>query len=148
MNTALRHVKLSWLATLGIIILLAGCSALGAKDGVTKFTLAGAAEVPPVTTTAYGQGAITVAPDKSVSGMATTYGLSGTAAHIHEGAPGQNGPVIVPLIKTADSSWSVPAGVTFTAAQHASYMTGNLYVNVHSAAYPAGELRGQLIPKK
>jgi hypothetical protein len=106
-------------------------------------TLSGANEVPAVMTSATGGGMITVADDGAVSGSVTTRGVAGTAAHIHEGASGVNGPVIVPLMKDGDT-YKVPAGARFTAAQMASFKAGNLYINVHSAANPGGEIRGQL----
>jgi hypothetical protein len=73
-------------------------------------------------------------------------GVEGTMAHIHLAAPGANGPVIVPMAKTADGVWSVPAGAKLTDAQFQSFKDGNLYVNVHSAANRGGEIRGQLKP--
>jgi hypothetical protein len=76
----------------------------------------------------------------------TTTGIVATAAHIHMAAKGQNGPVIVPLSKTADNVWSVPAGAKLTDAQYDAYKAGNLYVNVHSAANKGGEIRAQLQP--
>ncbi len=111
-----------------------------------KVTLAGSQEVPPVTTSASGTGSIVIAPDGSVSGSVTTAGVDGTMAHIHEAPMGQNGPVIVPFTKTADSMWSVPAGAKLTDAQLQSLKSGNLYINVHSAANKGGEIRGQLKP--
>jgi hypothetical protein len=82
----------------------------------------------------------------SVSGSVTTSGIAGIAAHIHDGAPGKNGPVIVPMAKTADNTWSIAAGAKFTDAQYEAFKAGNLYVNVHSAANKGGEIRGQLKP--
>ena len=111
-----------------------------------KVTLAGSQEVPPVTTSASGAGSIMVGPDGSVSGSVTTSGVDGTMAHIHEAPMGQNGPVIVPFAKTADNVWSVPAGAKLTDAQLQSLRSGNLYINVHSAANKGGEIRGQLKP--
>jgi len=111
-----------------------------------KVTLAGSQEVPPVTTSASGTGSIMVSPDGSVSGSVTTVGVDGTMAHIHEAPMGQNGPVIVPFAKTADSVWTVPAGAKLTDAQLQSLKSGNLYINVHSAANKGGEIRGQLKP--
>ena len=111
-----------------------------------KVTLAGSQEVPPVTTSASGTGSIMVSPDGSVSGSITTTGVDGTMAHIHEAPMGQNGPVIVPFAKTADNVWSVPAGAKLTDAQLQSLKSGNLYINVHSAANKGGEIRGQLKP--
>ena len=96
---------------------------------------------------AAGAGTISVAADKSVSGSITTTGIEGKAAHIHQGAAGANGPVIVPLTKSGDATWSVPAGAMLTDAQYAAYLAGGLYVNVHSAANPGGEIRAQLSAK-
>jgi hypothetical protein len=109
--------------------------------------LDGGNEVPPVTTTATGNVTMTVSADKSVSGSIMTTGIKAMAAHIHEGAAGTNGPVIIPLKNSADNTWLVPTGAMLTDKQYASYMAGNLYVNVHSAAHPNGEIRAQLNPK-
>ena len=111
-----------------------------------NISLSGAQEVPPVTTAATASGTITVAGDGAVSGSISTSGMEATMAHIHEAATGQNGPVIVPLSKTADNVWSVPQGAKLSAAQMQSFKDGNLYVNVHSAANKAGEIRSQLKP--
>jgi hypothetical protein len=116
-----------------------------AQDG-TDFSLTGDAEVPPVATPAVGSGKITVSAEHSVSGSITTSGIVATAAHIHEGNPGKNGPVVVALTKSADSTYSVPDGTRFSDTQYASYLSGAYYINVHSAAHPGGEIRGQLLP--
>ena len=110
-----------------------------------KVTLAGDQEVPPVKSAGAGTGTIIIGTDRTVSGSVTSTGIAGTAAHIHEAASGINGPVIVPLTKDGDT-YGVPAGTKLTDAQYASFQAGNLYVNVHTAANPGGELRGQLKP--
>jgi hypothetical protein len=94
-----------------------------------------------------GTGSFEISPDKSINGVVATSGILATAAHIHEGAAGGNGPVIVPLTKTGDNTWSVAPNTKLTDSQHASYLAGNLYVNVHSTKYPDGEIRDQLKPK-
>lgn len=132
-----------WIVLSAVAISLSGCANMGLSSD-TEVTLSGNQEVPPVTTSASGSGIITIGPDKSVSGSITTAGVAATAAHIHDGAPGRNGPVIIPLVSTSDNVWTVPAGAKLTDAQHESYRAGNLYVNVHSAAHKGGELRGQL----
>ena len=111
-----------------------------------KVKLIGAEETPPVTSSATGTGTIVIAADKSVSGTIKTTGIDGTVAHIHVGAPGVAGPPIITLTKGADGTWMVPAGSKLTDDQYASFKAGNLYVNVHSAAHPPGEIRAQLKP--
>jgi hypothetical protein len=111
-----------------------------------KVKLNGAEETPPVTTSASGNGTISIAADKSVSGTIKTAGMDGTVAHIHVGAPGQSGPPIITLSKSADGVWSVPAGSKLTDEQYASFKAGNLYVNIHSAEHKPGEIRAQLKP--
>lgn len=110
--------------------------------------LSGANEVPPVTTTASGTAVLAMDPvTNRISGFVRSSGISGTAAHIHEGPAGVAGPVIVPLTETPAGSgvWVVPAGQVLTAGQAASFNAGNLYYNVHSAANPGGEIRGQIL---
>jgi hypothetical protein len=143
-----------WLGLGAATLLIAGCAG---TYGIHRTSLTGAQEVPPVTTNAYGTTDIAVLPSKcpsagsssncpTVYGIVTTSGMAGTAAHIHQGAAGQNGPVIVPLVKTGENAWAVPPGTTLTDAQYAAYGAGLLYVNVHSDANKGGEIRAQLKP--
>ena len=111
-----------------------------------KVKLTGAEEIPPVATSATGGGTISINADKSVSGTIKPEGLDGTVAHIHVGAPGESGPPIITLNKSADGAWSVPPGSQLTDEQYSSFKAGKLYVNVHSAAHKAGEIRAQLTP--
>ena len=111
-----------------------------------KVNLSGAQETPPVTTSASGSGTISIGADKSVSGTIKTTAIEGTVAHIHVGAPGQSGPPIITLDKSAAGVWTVPAGSKLTDEQFASFKAGNLYVNVHSAEHKPGEIRAQLKP--
>jgi len=124
-------------------ILALGAVTGSALAGDTKVMLSGANEVPPVTTKATGEGMITVADDGAVTGSVKTEGIQGTAAHIHVGAAGKNGPVAVPFTKDGDS-FKAPAGAKLSADQMKAYKAGDLYFNVHSAAHPDGEIRGQL----
>jgi len=73
-----------------------------------------------------------------VSGMATT------AAHVHQAAPGVNGPIIVPLTDAGGNVWNVPANARLSAEQLTAFKQGNLYYNAHSAQFPNGEIRGQI----
>ena len=127
-------------------ILLAACAGMTSKTRSVNVALSGSEQVPAVTTAARGSGTVTVGEDMSVSGSVTVSGLSPSAAHIHLGARGTNGPVAVGLAKTADNVWSVPAGAKFTEAQYKAFLAGETYINVHTQAYKGGEIRGQLQP--
>ena len=131
---------------LGVMVALVAMGVGVASAVDAKVTLSGGQEVPPVTTSASGSGTITVAADQSISGKITTTGVKGTAAHIHVAAPGTNGPVIVPLTKDGENGWAVGPGAKLQDAHFQAFKDGNLYVNVHSAANPNGEIRGQIKP--
>jgi Cu/Zn superoxide dismutase len=64
------------------------------------------------------------------------------AAHIHSGARGKAGPVIVPLC--APCRTGAQGRVTVNASVLNALESGNTYVNVHTAKNPAGEIRGQV----
>ena len=114
-------------------------------SGAVSVKLSGAEEVPPVKVEGSGSGTIRVNADGTVSGSVTTTGVQGTMAHIHQGAKGQNGPVIIPLTKSGDT-YTVPASAKLNDAQMKAFKAGNLYVNVHTARNKGGEVRGQLTP--
>jgi CHRD domain len=122
-----------------------GRTAMAPAPG-SALALSGAQEVPPVNTQASGTSTITVVGDKTVVGRVETSNLNATAAHIHQGPSGQNGPVVITLVKAGDNAWAVPSNTVLTSAQYDAYRRGELYVNVHSAANPNGEIRGQLKP--
>lgn len=132
------------------VLLVAACSSMGGPGGgitgKTSAALSGAQQVPPVSTSASGRSTISVASDRTVSGAVIVTGMEPTAAHIHQGAMGMNGPVVLPLARTAPMTFSVPAGAKLSDAQYAALKEGKLYVNVHSAAYPGGEVRMQMAP--
>jgi hypothetical protein len=76
--------------------------------------------------------------------VVNTIGVTGSEAHIHQGAPGQNGPVVASLAQTPSGSGIWTGKIAVTDAQINSIMDGGFYVDVHSAAFPEGELRGQI----
>src|ERR1041384_2671893 len=127
---------------------LAACSSMPSwmPGSGTSVSLTGAAENPPVSTSATGSGKFRIADDGSISGSVTTTGIEGTMAHIHMApAKGQNGGVIVPLTKSGDT-YSVPEGKKLTPEQVQAFKEGRLNVNVHSAAHKPGEIRADLQP--
>ncbi|MEP7083831.1 MAG: CHRD domain-containing protein, partial [Betaproteobacteria bacterium] len=68
----------------------------------SSLSLSGAEEVPPVATSALGTGSFEIPADHSISGSIATTGINATAAHIHVGAVGRNGPVVVALTRSGD----------------------------------------------
>jgi hypothetical protein len=141
-----RRVLISALTFAGILGALAGCTTMSDSMYTQTVTLSGASEVPPVTTAATGTATVTIKPDHSVTVKETVTGMTATASHIHQGAAGANGPVIVPFTKTADNTFVSADGAKLTDAQYDAFKAGNLYVNVHSAAHAGGEIRAQLKP--
>jgi hypothetical protein len=129
-------------------LLLTGCASAPATDSAqeVQVDLGGSQEVPPVDAPGSANGSIKVTADGAISGSITTTDVAGVAAHVHMGAVGKNGPVIVPLKKAGKDTWRVPEGAKLNADQMAAYKAGLLYVNIHTAAHKSGEVRGQIIP--
>ena len=111
-----------------------------------KATLDGKSEVPPNASAAKGTADLDYdAASKKLSWKVTYSGLSGpaTAAHFHGPAEaGKNAGVAV-AIPNATSS-PVEGSATLTDAQAADLAAGKYYVNIHTAANPGGEIRGQV----
>ncbi|HEV2976629.1 MAG TPA: CHRD domain-containing protein [Casimicrobiaceae bacterium] len=139
-----QHALLIAIVLAGALGVVVGGVSMSQPMSAQQIVLSGSNEVPPVTTSASGTGTVTVNPDHTVSASVTVTGMTATASHIHEGAAGSNGPVIVPFTKAGDNKFAAPAGAKLTDSQYASYKAGNLYVNVHSAEHPGGEIRAQL----
>ena len=146
MDAVKRFSRHSFLALVSAATLLFAGYSGSALSQEIKVMLSGDQEIPPVTTAGTGIGTLVVGADKSVSGSATISGMSVTVAHIHEAPAGKNGPIVFPLTKTSDAVWTVPAGAKLTDAQYESYKAGNLYFNMHSAAYKGGKIRGKISP--
>lgn len=141
-----RRVLIAALAA--SLLALAGCAGVGesAKSMETgqQVRLYGSSEVPPVDTAAYGTGVVNVMTDRKVTANISVIGMTATAAHLHDGAAGANGPVILPLSRISENAFVAPDGARLTEAQYAAYKAGRLYVNVHSAKHPGGEVRAQI----
>lgn len=129
-----------------------GSSNQSASDGtgvsgseIFSAALTGASETPPNQSAATGTGTLSFDPaSKSMTASVTTSGIAGTMAHIHEGAAGVPGPIIFPLNESYPGVGIWSTRVTLTDAQVATLQAGRYYFNVHSAAFPAGEIRGQI----
>jgi hypothetical protein len=111
-----------------------------------KAMLDAKSEVPPNASTATGTADIDFDPaTKKLTWKLTYSGLSGpaTAAHFHGPAEvGKNASVAVPITNAGSSP--VEGSATLTDAQAADMMAGRCYLNVHTAANPGGEIRGQV----
>ena len=146
----MKTVELTRRAALAacIAVALAGCGMMDNKSSgggwTENVTLSGANEVPPVQTAASGRAHVRVGGDGTVEVRVNVEGMTATAAHIHQGAAGANGPVIVPLAKSGDTTFVSAPGFKMSEDHVKAYRAGNTYVNVHSAKNPGGEVRGQL----
>ncbi len=104
-------------------------------------------EVPPVTTSAQGLALAGLSADFStLNYMVAANGLTPTAGHFHAGAAGASGGVLVAftdggLPNFYQGSATVPDGMA------ASLINSGVYANLHTAANPSGEIRGQMIPE-
>jgi hypothetical protein len=111
-----------------------------------KATLSGATEVPANTSAGKGTADIDYdAATKKLSWKLTYSGLTGpaTMAHFHGPAEAGKNAAVVVVIPNATSS-PVEGSTTLTDAQAADLEAGKYYVNVHTAANPGGEIRGQV----
>ena len=122
-------------------------SACQACDTFTA-SLTGAQETPPNASPATGSSTVTInetgtmiTVNLSFSGLTT----AATAAHIHVGAPGVAGPIIIPLTGFPNATSGTYSNTfAITPTQVSQLRSGSLYVNVHSSTFPGGEIRGQL----
>lgn len=109
--------------------------------------LTGAAEVPgPGDTDGGGSAMLRVNPGQGqiCYTLTVTNIDAATAAHIHRGAAGAAGPVVIPLETPADGSSEACAAATRELAMEILRNPAAFYVNVHNAAFPNGAVRGQL----
>jgi hypothetical protein len=135
------------IGALAALTLFAAGAAAAATEHFTA-TLKGSEETPA--TDSKGTGAV----DATLNGTALSYtvtysGLTGpaTAAHFHKGAAGASGPPVVPVPKSALAS-PMEGKATLTADQVKDLEGGGWYFNIHTAANPGGEIRGQVTKAK
>jgi hypothetical protein len=143
-QTLLRTTVAAGLLALGV----AGCANMKSSSGTANYhaTLSGSQEVPPRAGGGRGEADVQVNTTTNTLTWKVTYsGLSGpaTAGHIHgPAAPGANAGVMIPFSSVASSTSQGQAKIT--PAQAAEIAAGRTYVNIHTAAAPGGEIRGQL----
>lgn len=115
-----------------------------------KAQLNGAEEVPsPGVKDGVGSAQVDIAGPKVCSDLKATMGETPTKAHIHQGAKGVSGPVVVdlmPAFNPGEAAFTSKTCVETTpdiASQLVAEPAG-YYVNIHSEGHPDGAMRGQL----
>ena len=144
-----RFTVISFAATTSaLVVALSGCGTMTPTANMVALTtqLRSANEVPPVMTSGGGQVDAAFNKDTMQLRWKVSYsGLTGnaTAGHFHGPAPvGANAGVALGWANPITSG--MEGSATLTAAQAADLMAGKWYANIHTAAYPGGELRGQM----
>jgi len=144
----MKKQLLSALASATALAALAGTPA-SAQSVNLKADLTPTSEVPP--TNSQGRGSLTATFDpssKRLTWRGTVTGLTGeaTAAHFHGPAgPGQNAGVLVPAPGVKNGA-PFEGSATLTDEQARLVTGGQTYFNIHTAANPQGEVRGQVTP--
>ena len=143
-----------------IVILTAGLAAVAvsalpstARADSFKLVLTGAQQVPPVQTEGSGTASLAYDPAIRLLTWSIAYsGLSGpvTMAHFHGPASAEaNAPVVIWLARHGGAAESPINGqATLTPEQAQQVTAGEWYINLHTQAHPAGEVRAQLLPPK
>lgn len=128
-------------------LLVAGCAAPGVQRTRLAVTLTGLQEVPgPGDPDGTGTAELRVDPAGRVCWDLFVRQVDpATAAHIHRGAAGTAGPPVITLpTPGADGRSRGCAEIDPALAREIAVQAYNFYVNVHTAAFPAGAVRGQL----
>jgi hypothetical protein len=123
----------------------AGVPLAGAASTTTlKAAMTGKAEVPgPGDNNGRGQATIRVTGTKVCYRLSYSNVATPSASHIHRGATGKPGPIVVSLFNgTPKKSGCVTA--TAKLAREITQKPASFYVNVHDKAFPNGAIRGQL----
>ena len=131
------------------LVTLSACNMPSTNDTKLSATLSAGSEVPPIDSKASGEADVKIdVKDYKLSWTIKYADLSGivTGAHFHGPAiAGVNADVVVPI--SGDLTSPIKGEATLTAEQTAELLEGKWYVNLHTAAHPDGEIRGQVVNK-
>ncbi|ACI92474.1 chrd [Afipia carboxidovorans OM5] len=129
-----------------ILTTLVMVSPANAEKIAMKLNLSGASEVPPNDSKATGTADVNYdTASKMLTWKVTYSGLTGpaTMAHFHGPAePGKNAGIMIPFKDVASGA---QGSATLTDTQATDLMAGKMYINVHTAAHPGGEIRAQVV---
>ena len=152
LTLALRSASTVGKITVSILLLsLAGCGlsapiAATPQPAMLVAQLSGSSEVPPVNVGGTGSANATLNMSSNVLTWTVTYsGLTGavSGAHFHgPAASGDNAGVVVPV--SGNLANPINGTAALTSAQASDLLAGKWYFNLHTAANPNGEIRGQL----
>lgn len=144
-----RHTVLRTTVVAGLLALgLAGCGQMRPSQStdIYEATLSAAQEVPPNSSAGRGTAEVQLNKNTNTLSWKVTYsGLSGptTGGHIHgPAAAGANAGVMIPFTNVGTPTFQGQGPIT--PAQAAELAAGRTYVNLHTAQFPGGEIRGQL----
>ena len=160
-NSRFRAPSVRSLLSCAAFVALLACgsdSALSAGSDTYVAALSGAREVPAVQTTASGLATFNrVGAKVTYTVTATGFTTPLTVGHVHIGEAGVIGPVIVPFTILAQSGTVASGSIDLSApitqgnitisgdSLRTLFESGKTYVNLHTAAYPGGEIRGQIV---
>lgn len=129
----------------GILITSSSCKKTKDTNVTFKATINGTSETPPNASTATGTATLTFNTSTKMFDIVVTFsGITATASHIHKGDVGMAGSVVFGFTSPITSPIKYTS-VALDATQEADLNADLYYVNIHSAAFPGGEIRGQLI---
>lgn len=142
-----------------LIAILFGCNTSDDDEDTSNneitisVALSGSQSVPMQTSSASGSGSMTIDTDTGdVSGSVEISNLSTgnsvSAVHLHSGAPGDTGGIVITLEQDSANSatWNIPASSVLSMDQLEALLAGETYLNVHTSDVASGEIRGQVLP--
>lgn len=137
---------LGTLVLAGILLIAGACNDDDNENNeIFKAVLNGTSEVPPNTSPAVGTATLTYNRDTRVFNVIVEYTtITPVSGHIHKGDVGVAGSVLFPFEGPLTSPINYTSPV-LTEVQEAELYAGQYYVNLHTAQYQAGEIRGQLL---
>ena len=146
MKRILMLKQIQFIILAGVLITASSCKKEEVDTNVKYLaTINGVSEVPVNASAATGTATLTYNKDTKIFSIVVNFsGVTATGAHIHKGAVGVSGPVIFGFTAPITSPINYTS-VALDDTQQADLEANMLYVNIHSAAFPGGEIRGQLI---